>query len=143
MGWVGNRIRETEELPKHLPSLWNSMRDSIGMAVSEFKQRYASDAAEEHLSAVDCSAMGRFCRRVTKAFGSVAIEVFLEEKAGTLNTSAWMGLPSSTVCRYRLAAGKAEAEFFTDGADGPRTLHVEGACRMALESFIFIKLLPK
>ena len=130
MGWV--RTKAIHE-PRVVPQLWDEMRDSIGNAVAEFNalESNASDASSEHLDAKDCTAMGIYCRRVTKAFGAISIEVFLQEEDRTLRTSR------SVVCRYRIRSDGSKAEFFLDKPEGSVAISTEEACRLALEEFIF------
>ena len=137
MGWVKDQIQEEENLPKLLPNLWNAMRDSIGAAADDFNDTI-SDASDEWLEAVDCQSMGRFCRRVTKCSGMLAIEVFLDVKERELKVSE--RLQEQVVCQYRMATDGTRAEFFTEGPEGPIILTVEQACRMALKDFILRKV---
>jgi hypothetical protein len=140
MGWVADKLRDDADYPRLISKLWIDMRDSIGQAVSEFNKT-TSEISEDYLAVKDCAAMGQYCRRVTKAFGALWVEVFLDEETRTLNTSQ-----NVTVCGYRVKQDRSAAEFFVEDADGP-AIAVEHACQLALKDFIFtpirIRTLPR
>jgi hypothetical protein len=133
MGWVDDRFQNDADLKKFVPQLWDAMRDSIGVAISEFNA-HSEDASKKYLEAKDCTSMGTYCRRVTKGSGPTCIEVFLQEKKRTLALRQDGGTHQK-VCEYRIKRDRSGAEFFFDGTGNP--IEVDDACRMALEIFIF------
>jgi hypothetical protein len=136
MGWVEDKLKEPADFANFVPQLWDEMRDSIGRAISEFNA-HTSDAADDFLAAKDCTAMGRYCRRISKGFGKLSIEVFLEEKGNLLKTSIVPHGPDRSVCEYRINADRSGAEFFIRDAEGTLVISPEKACQRALEDFIF------
>jgi hypothetical protein len=128
MGWVKDRLTN---YPQFTPKLWDELKDSIGVAVMEFNDS-TSNAADNHLEAKDCTSMGKYCRRVSKAYGAVSVEVFLDEATKMLKIA-----PDVSICGYRIRPDRAAAEFFKDTPEGPFGIPVEEACRMAIEEFIF------
>jgi len=136
MGWVEDEFQERSDYEQFVPQLWNAMRDSIGVAVTEFN-KHTSDAATNHLTAGDCTAMGKYCRRVAKRFGSVSVEIFLEEKEKALKTSTDPAQPANPICGYRIKADRSGAEFFENRTEGSVGISTEDACRRALKQFIF------
>jgi hypothetical protein len=135
MGWVDDTFRERIASETEVPKLWDSLRDSIGLAVEEFNRRTA--ASLDTLERNNCMAMGRHCLRVRRTLGGSAIEVFLDEQNQSL-TVARNGL-NKLVCGYRLSKDLSQAEFFIqkEGDTPERMLPVEEACRRALKELLF------
>lgn len=135
MGWVQDRFREQAAVAKYLPILWAQMRDSIGIAVEEFNQGTAGTV--DGASAVDCRAMGRFCRRVTKTTGQI-LEVYLDEPNHLLKTAAEQGADEVVVCAYRWSAERGGMEFVRESEGVPaEPMSAERACELALSPFLF------
>jgi len=133
MGWVEDRFQNEADFKKFVPQLWNAMRDSIGVAISEFNS-HMGDKSGEHLEATDCTSMGTYCRRVTRGSGPISIEIFLNAKTRTL-TARQDGATLITVCGYRIRHDRTGGEFFLESTGD--SIEVDIACRGALETFIF------
>ena len=131
MGWVEDRFQNDSDFKTFVPQLWNAMRDSVGVAISEFNA-HTSDASSKYLEAKDCASMGSYCRRVSKGAGPNSIEVFLQEKKRLLEVKSDGIMP---ICGYRIKADRSGAEFFLVPTGDP--ISVDEACQIALEKFIF------
>jgi hypothetical protein len=132
MGWVEEKFQNDSDFKVFVPQLWDAMRDSIGIAISEFNA-HSEDVSKKHLEAVDCSSMGSYCRRVTKGYGP-SLEIFLQEKKRTLMIKQ-DGSTFKSICGYRIKRDRSGAEFFYEPTGD--SMDVEVACRAALEIFIF------
>jgi hypothetical protein len=132
MGWVEDRFQNDSDFKKFVPQLWDAMRDSIGVAISEFNA-HSEDASKKHLEAVDCLSMGHYCRRVTKGHGP-SLEIFLQDKKRKLMVRQ-DGATFKEVCGYRIKRDRTGAEFFYEPSG--TSVDIEVACRAALEIFIF------
>jgi hypothetical protein len=134
MGWVEQEFIDEQTYRQGVPALWDAIRDSIGLAVAEFNERL--DGLQK-ITAADCTARGRWCRRISKADGS-NIEIFFDEADRTLRTSTNSAEQPSLVCSYRLKKDRSGLELYCDSPDGTSPLSVDEGCRVALRSFLFI-----
>jgi hypothetical protein len=114
MGWVAQKISDHKTTAESLPRLWDSLRDSIGNAVEEFKALISQPGVDRG----DCRARGAMCIRVSKPGAS--IEIFLSPTDATVrlapgtNTTIAEESESGaekTLCGYRLKKDRSELEF--------------------------------
>jgi hypothetical protein len=131
MAWVSDKISENTVISTKIGALWNSLRDSIGDALTEFQLSVHNSG----VSGKDCKARGRFCIRIEKNDSS--IEVFLD-LSHRLVKSGSLDLEEKTLCGYRLDAARQGLEFFAiQDALSSSPLSAEEVSRIALEEFLF------
>ena len=135
MGWVAQRIQDHKKTEEHLPRLWDSLRDSIGSAVEEFKALISQPGVDRG----DCRARAAKCIRVWKPGASV--EIFLSPTDATVRLA-----PGTTtieesydtgeekiLCGYRLKEDRSGLEFTS--IEG-QSLTADDVSRLALASFL-------
>lgn len=92
MGWVAEKFKEHEDTKNHLDGLWNGLRDSCQIAVSEFVVKIDQLNVERR----DCSARGKRCQRITK--GTQFIEIFISESDQSVRSA--LGTDKEIVLAY-------------------------------------------
>ena len=110
MGWVAQKISDHTKTAESLPRLWDSLRDSIGNAVEEFKALVSQPGVDRG----DCRARGSMCIRVCKPGAS--IEIYLSPTDATVKlapgTIAVAGATDSgdekQICGYRLKQDRSD-----------------------------------
>jgi hypothetical protein len=78
MSWVRQEINDHQTAAMSVTPLWNSLRDSIGDAVTEFKMMVSQPGVDY----TDCRARGPMCMRVQKP--GAFIEIFLSPDDQTI-----------------------------------------------------------
>jgi len=134
MGWVRERINAQVTMAQSLVPLWNTLRDSVGNAITEYNALVSTPSVEHS----DCRARGPLCLRVSKP--GHFIEVFMSEfdqkiklAQGTTGFSGEAESPGDReVCGYRLREDGTGLEFC--GSSG---LSSDEVARLALEEFLF------
>ena len=130
MGWVAEKFKEHEDTKNHLDGLWNGLRDSCQIAVSEFVVKIDQLNVERR----DCSARGKRCQRITK--GTQFIEIFISESDQSVRSA--LGTDKEIVLAYyRLKDGGKGLEFFEERDGGSVSITADVVCRKALEEFLF------
>src|ERR1039457_5705937 len=119
MGWVAQKISDHKTTAESLPRLWDSLRDSIGNAVEEFKALISQPGVDRG----DCRARGAKCIRVWKPGASIEIylsptdaTVKLAPGTITIAESADSG-DDKTLCGYRLKEDRSGLEFCSGTGD--------------------------
>jgi hypothetical protein len=136
MGWVQKKIREHQQTAESLVPLWNSLRDSVGDAVAEFKTLVSQPGVDHG----DCRARGTLCVRVQKP--GRFVEIFLSQSDQTIRIAGGsIDLAGSSddgkdreICRYRLRESGSGLEFFRNGEGA---MSADDVARAALETFLF------
>jgi hypothetical protein len=136
VSWVDDEFKERIAINSGTIALWNAMRDSIGLAVSEYNRRVAE--TDSQLSRSDCSAKSRFCVRVEMKRKDRFIEIFVEENEPVLNVGSQAEQESREICRYRVNADRSGLELYLKKPDQTTsTITPEEACKLALHDFLF------
>ena len=140
MGWVEQKIADYKATAAALTPLWNSVRDSIGEAVTDFQYGI-------HMPGVghtDCRARGKMCVRVQKP--GRFIEIFLSDTDQSIKSaSGGTDLTGSRedgtildISRYRLKQDRSGLEFYIEGDGGKCVvLSADDVAKRALEKFLF------
>ena len=126
MGWVEHKIADLQATAKSVTPLWNSLRDSIGEAVTDFQ--YAIH--ESGVKHGDCKARGKMCVRVQKP--DHFIEIFLSEPDQTIQSVIDDGEPQE-IARYRLTENRSGLEFSIENI----VVSADDIAKRALETFLF------
>lgn len=144
MGWVEDKFLDDQAYSDLLPTLWNDIRDSVGLAVREFNE--FNEKTKGHattVSAKDCTARPGDCIRVQKNHpSSYSIEVFIDVPNRCIRTAlSTEPDKGKSVCGYRLQPGRAALEcFMTDKTTRVDSLaSIEEVCRVAIGAFLFGK----
>ena len=134
MGWVAQRIEDHKKTVEYLPRLWDSLRDSIGNAVEEFKALVAQPGVDRG----DCRARGLMCIRVYKPGAS--LEIFLSPSDATVKLAPGTNTITGTdageekmLCGYRLKGDRSGLEFHGTGGV---SLTADDVSRLALATFL-------
>jgi len=134
MGWVSQRIEDHQKISESLSPLWNTLRDSVGHAITEYKSRVSAI-----MDYSDCHARGWMCIRVQKA-GSF-IEIFLSSSDQKVKSALGLiDLNRNTetpgvrdICGYRLKEDRSALEFHA----GANSITSDNVAQRALEEFLF------
>jgi hypothetical protein len=141
MGWVEQKIADHLRTKESIVPLWNSLRDSIGEAVTDFQLAVHTPG----VSHGDCRARGRLCIRVQKP--GRFIEIFLPENDQTVQSAPGVTelngpIEDGTIqeiCRYRLNKDRSGLEFFIQNDRGEtEVLSADEVARRVLEPFLFV-----
>ena len=137
MGWVKDRFDEQAVYAAEVPRLWNRLRDSIGVAMSEFNER--AGGTPNTLGRTDCRAKSDYCTRILKSIDNSSIEVYLDERSQSLNASRGGHTAAGKICGYRITEDRKGAEFFVQEPHETalRAISVDEACQKAIAEFIF------
>lgn len=136
MGWVQQKLKDHQITDESITPLWNSLRDSIGAALMEFK----ASVSQPSIDHGDCTARGTLCVRVWKP--GTFIEIFLSTSDQTVkmasggitvNSSTEEGAPRNIAC-YRLNKDRSGLEFCTAANS---LASAEDVAKEVLESFLF------
>ena len=135
MGWVEQEITDYTKTAECLPPLWDSLRDSIGRAVEDFKAL----VSQPGVGRADCHARGPKCVRVQKPGAS--LEIFLspldkqiKNAPGTLALDSTHDYPEeTTICGYRLKVDRSGLEFCSLTGE---TLTADDVSKLALRRFL-------
>lgn len=137
MGWVENKFTDELAHMGSIGTLWNAMRDSVGVAVHEFTE--CTSGCGVTLTRKDCRANGQYCIRVEKGQPLSSIELFLDEEDKALKISLSTE-PEQTkrMCGYWLTPNRLGLEFFDIVDEVTAPLSAETACEKALSEFLFV-----
>lgn len=131
MAWVEDKIAEHKLISKSLQPLWNTLRDSIGEAVTEFQL----NVHDSGVSCNGCKTRGRYCMRILR--GEKSIEVFLDLSDRTVKLAILDG-DGVPVSGYRPNGTGSALEFFSIAENlPPASISAEEVSRAALEKFLF------
>ena len=136
MGWVRQKIADRQTAIMSLTPLWNSLRDSIGDAITEFTGLVSQPGVDY----MDCRARGPMCMRVQKP--GKFIEVFLSQSdqkvkssIGVINLGGETGTSDDhEICSYRLTEDRSALEFCISGE--AHDLSADEVAQRALEQFL-------
>jgi UPF0288 family protein (methanogenesis marker protein 3) len=134
MGWVKQRIADADAYKTLTLPLWNSLRDAVGAAVTEFND-HASIVPDDRLRRSDCQSQARYCIRVTR--GNRSIELFLNESDRSVQISE-LPNPARTVAQFKLNRERDELDLSTSTVDGQwEEATADTVCEMALSDLLF------
>ena|ERR1051325_2235276 len=149
MGWTKQRLLE-EGLYQDsgtISDLWNTFRDAVGLAVSEFNDAVAE---ADRVIRDDCTSLGPYCLRVRRKASGKSWEFFLSLKNRTLEYSPGPEEPKKSICGYRATQDLKRLEFYSldeafvlvpglaeDDSEPNMFLPAEKVCEMALGELFF------